>query len=341
MKKLNIVQYGVTHEHAAGKIATLRALTDIFEIVGIVDDRAGSAARFPQEVDMTRYEGLPFLTPGEFFRRNDIDIVAIETANADLVPTALKCLDKKIAMHMDKPGGEDQELFERLSRGCEEHHIPFQMGYMLRGNPAIRFCLEAVRKGLLGDIFEVQCDMNHCYGGEEYAQYLRNFRGGLMYNLCCHLIDFTVRMMGRPDNVWSLLKTTAGSPPDSLNNCIAVLEYPHATVTLRSCSKDHGQGRRLRIAGTRGVIDMSPVECFWKPLELTLSLSEAAGDFPAGTHKLTFPLLKDRYAPQFRELAAVVRGEKPVPDIYAHDRLVNEVVLACSQLPGRPKQSGQ
>ena len=58
MEKIKIVQYGVTHEHAAGKIASLRKLTDIFEIVGVIDDRASTAARFPQEVDMSLYEGL-------------------------------------------------------------------------------------------------------------------------------------------------------------------------------------------------------------------------------------------------------------------------------------------
>ena len=76
MERIKIVQYGVTHEHAAGKIASLRKLTDIFEIVGVIDDRASTAARFPQKVDMSLYDGLNFITPEEFFQiiqhRNEI-----------------------------------------------------------------------------------------------------------------------------------------------------------------------------------------------------------------------------------------------------------------------------
>ena len=332
MKKLKLVQYGVTHEHANGKITSLKKLTDIFEIAGVIDDRSSTEARFPQKVNMEPYEGLYMMSEEEFFARNDIDLVVVETANADLVPTALKCLEKRIPMHMDKPGGTNPELFEKLSREYERLQLPFQMGYMLRVNPALQFCTNMVKKGLLGDIFEIQCDMNHSYGGEEYAHYIAKQPGGIMYNLCCHLIDFIVGMMGRPENVFSLLKNTPDAPQGAYNNCMAVLEYKHATATVRSCCKDHGLGRRLRIAGTKGVIDMCPIETFWERLTVSLSLSENSGDFPAGVHTLTFPIFKDRYAPQFREMAAIIRGEKPNVDIYAHDRMVNEVVLACSKL---------
>ena len=38
-KKLRVVQFGVSHEHADGKLATIKALPDEFELVGVVDDR--------------------------------------------------------------------------------------------------------------------------------------------------------------------------------------------------------------------------------------------------------------------------------------------------------------
>ena len=68
----------------------------------------------------------------------------METANAELAPTALKILEKKLPMHMDKPGG-DAELFDRLSREYERLQLPFQMGYMLRVNPALQFCTSMVK----------------------------------------------------------------------------------------------------------------------------------------------------------------------------------------------------
>ena len=38
MKKIKIGQIGIRHEHAAGKIATLKNLPEVYEIVGVVDD---------------------------------------------------------------------------------------------------------------------------------------------------------------------------------------------------------------------------------------------------------------------------------------------------------------
>ena len=332
MRKLKIVQFGVTHEHAPGKIETLKKMTDVFEIVGVVDDRASTAARFPQQVVMSHYEGLQLMTEEEFFARNDFDLVVLETANADLAPTALRILEKKLPMHMDKPGG-NPKLFDKLSSEYERLQLPFQMGYMLRGNPAFQFCARAVKNGLLGDIFEIQCDMHHHYGGEEYAHYIARQPGGIMFNLCCHLLDFIVGMMGKPQNVVSFLKSTPDAPTGALNNCMAVLEYSNSTATVRSCCKDNGLGRRLRIAGTKGVIDMCPTEVFWEPMQVNLTLAENSGDFPAGLHTLKFPLYKDRYAAQFQDLAAIIRGEKANDTaIYAHDRLVNHVLMACSKL---------
>ena len=331
MKKLKLVQFGVTHEHAMGKIDSIKKMTDTFEIAGVVDDRASTAARFPQIVDMTHCENLNMITEAEFFERNDFDLVVLETANAELAPTALKILEKKLPMHMDKPGG-DAELFDRLSREYERLQLPFQMGYMLRVNPVFQFCARCIKNGLLGDIFEIQCDMHHHYGGEEYAHYMAEQPGGIMFNLCCHLLDFIVGVMGKPENIFSSLKSTPDAPNGALNNCMAVLEYAHATATVRACCKDFSSGRRLRIAGTKGVIEMCPTEKFSTPMDITLTLSENSGDFPAGLHKLQFPLFKDRYAPQLQELADIINGKKPNVDIYAHDRLVNHVILACSQL---------
>ena len=39
-KRLKTLFYGMSHEHAPGKIATLRKLTDDFEVVAIADDTA-------------------------------------------------------------------------------------------------------------------------------------------------------------------------------------------------------------------------------------------------------------------------------------------------------------
>ena len=104
-------------------------------------------------------------------------------------------------------------------------------------------------------------------------------------------------------------------------------------MTLRACSRIPGNidKRRIRIAGTGGVIEFSPVERFdGKGVEVALLLTKDANGFPAGTHTLRFPPQADRYEEQLIELAKMIRGEMKNPYSYEHDYLVEEITLAAS-----------
>ncbi len=335
MEKVKIIQIGVTHEHAGGKMLSLRKLPDFFDVIGYVDDREFSVT--PQlcgDVEKP-YENLRKFSLDEALNYPGLEAVAIEVPNNELVPIAMRCMERGLAMHMDKPAGEDLPLYRKLLDGCAAKKIPFQMGFMFRGNPAFQFCISAIRQKIIGEVFELEADMNHCYGGEKYQEYIGKFPGGIMYNLGCHLIDFVVSAMGHPDKVTPFLKSAPGYPGSIRNNCMAVLEYPHALVTLRSCSKDTANvfGRRVRVAGTNGSICFSPQECYCsKPVEISLNLEKSAGGFPAGKHHLQFPLQEDRYADQLKELAGMIQGECSSPYSYEHDYLVHEITLAASGL---------
>jgi predicted dehydrogenase len=332
MRKIKIGQLGVCHEHADGKIKTLRKMSDVFEIVGVVDDRATRFVRFAGD-NLAPYDGLKWMTEEELFKTPGLEAVAVETPNDDLVPTALRCMERNLAMHMDKPAGYDLTLYERLLRGCEERKLPFQIGYMFRNNPAFQFSLQAFRKGWLGDIFEVQANMSHHYGGEAYQHYLGRLPGGILFNLGCHLIDFIVALLGKPAKATSFLKSTPGLPDSIKNNGLAILEYPHATVTVRACSLEAGglEHRRLKICGTLGTIELSPLERFdGKPLTMQMILLEGNADYPAGAHTLDFGVQNDRYESQLLEFAGMIRGTQNDPHTREHDYQVHETLLAAA-----------
>ena len=335
MERINIIQIGMCHEHANGKIALLKKRPDIFNLIGYVDERDFCfSPRLPSPYNPEYYADLKRFTLDEALNCPGLEAVTVEVPNNDLVPVAMQCMEHNLAMHMDKPAGEDLSLYRKLLDGCKAKKLPFQMGFMFRGNPAFLFCIKAIREKLLGDVFEIEADMNHCYGGEAYQEYIGKFPGGLMYNLGCHLIDFVVAAMGRPEKVTPFLKSAPGYPDCIHNNCMAVLEYPNALVTLRSCSKDKAlQNRSLKIAGTKGTAILAPLERFdGQRLELSLSLAEASGSFPAGRHTLRFPVQRDRYEAQLLEFARMIRGEIQTTWTYEHDYLVHEVTLAASNL---------
>jgi predicted dehydrogenase len=234
---------------------------------------------------------------------------------------------------MDKPGGDNLEMFARLRKACEERGLPFQMGYMFRNNPAMRWCLKASRDRWFGNILEIQCDMNHDYGGDDYQEYIGKFQGGVMFNLGCHLTDFVVALMGRPKNVTSFLKSAPGWPETVRNHSLAVLEYEHTLASLRVCSLSPGgvNARRLKISGDKGAVELSPLECYdGTPIRMNLTKLEGNEAYSAGTHIVEFGIKNDRYEDQLLELALMINGEMENPYKYEHDYLAQEVLLAAA-----------
>ena len=332
MKKLKIIQIGITHEHAPGKFLSLQRLPETFEIAGFVDERSFAGTPYYKEPKLELYNQFPSLTLKEALEFPGLDAVAVEVPNNDLVPVAMACMKRGLPMHMDKPAGIDLGLYRELLAGCKKRDLPFQMGYMFRSNPAFQFCLDMARKGYLGEIFEVEADMNHDYGDDAYDCYLGKFKGGIIYNLGCHFFDFFISLLGRPEKVTSFLRSTPGSAPGCGNSGITVLEYPHASAVFKA-SAHAPRGipcRRLKICGTRGAIELSPLELFNAPWELTLSLKEGNCEYEAGRHTVAMPIVGDRYEDQLREFAAMIRKEKASSYSFEHDYLVHEISLRAS-----------
>lgn len=332
MRKIKIAQIGITHEHAEGKILSLEKLSDVYEIAGVVNDLDFSTTpRYINEVQEC-FRKHRFLTMDEVLNDPSIQAVTVEVPNNELVSVALKFAEKGIAMHMDKPAGTDPALFKQLLDICKERQVPFQMGFMFRGNPAFQFCLKAIREKWIGEVISIEADMNHGYGEEVYQQYIAKFSGGLMYNLGCHLIDFITAAMGKPQNVSGFLRSAPGDPDEIKNNCLAILEYPHAYAVVKTCSRQKNSvpARAMRITGTNGIISFSPVERFdGQPVVVDMVIKDDLG-YPSGNHRITLPLQSDRYTEQLLELARIIRKEAQPAYSTEYDYLVHKITLAAA-----------
>lgn len=328
MKPIRIGQIGVGHAHASEKMVALRRLPEFFEVVGVAEEQNP----YPRSTDA--YDGLPRMTEEELLSVPGLQAVAVETNMPELVATATRCMERGLHMHMDKPGGETLEPFARLIEGCREKSLAIQLGYMYRSNPAINFCLRALREGWLGDVFQIDAVMSR-FDGDDYRRFMAGYPGGAMFIFGSHLIDLAVAMLGRPENVVSFQKQTRD---DGLNdNGLAVLEYPRATVTIRSSvvEADGMKHRRMVVCGTKGTVEICPLEhpsdrYHLDPLHLRLTLREDCPKYPAGTHIVNVGVMNGRYDDQLTELARTINGEIENPYPYDHELLVQETLLAAA-----------
>ena len=336
MKKIKIGQIGIGHNHGSEKMRALRELPDIFEVVGVVES---DPYWYNERKDLDAYKGLPFMTEEELFATPDLEAVAIETDGKYLISTALRCAERGLHLHMDKPGGEELENFRKLCDICKEKDLAFQSAYVYRYNPALKFCVEAVKNGWLGDIFEIHSVMSRDDSDNDaYRKWLSQFKGGAFYIFAGYLIDIILQMLGEPDKVTSFLKKTRNDT--LIDNGLAVLEYPRATATARvSVAEIDGfNHRRLIICGTEGSAELCPIEpgpqqYYTQDLTVRLTLKKDCGPYKAGTHTVNCGTLNGRYDRQLIEFAKIVRKEISNPYPIEHEYLLHKTLLQACEFP--------
>jgi predicted dehydrogenase len=323
--KIKIGQLGTKHAHASGKLASIRKFSDAYELVGVVEEDEAQRKRLASS---ETYQDVKWLTEEQLLNTSGLQAVAVETEVKQLVPTAQKCLDAGLHIHLDKPAGESLAAVRKLHATATNKRLTIQMGYMLRYNPAFQLTYRAVREGWLGDVFEIHTVMSKKVNAAARKSLLEN-PGGTMYELGCHIIDSLVFMLGKPAQVTPHIRQTLN---DGLqDNMLAVFDYPKATATVRSSVVEPVGFRRRQfvVVGTEGVIDIRPLE----PPQMDLVLEQPQGDFKKGVQTPLFAKATGRYDGEFLDLAAVIRQEKEFAWSAEHDLATHEAILQASGMP--------
>lgn len=303
--RIRVAQIGTSHAHAAGKMDALRSLPELYDVAGFAEP---IAARQAAAQKSKSFAGLKYLTEAEILADPSIRVVVIETTLEDSSRAALAALKAGKHIHLDKPGAERHADFVALRRYASEKGLTVQMGYMLRYNPAIQLLVRAVKEGWLGEVMEIDASMGKLLddaGRKRFAQ----LPGGGMYELACHLVDTVVTLMGPPTSIQAFGNATRAPQDAFVDNQLAVLSYPKATVTIRCNHADPfgGPHRALAVRGTRGAMEIRPLESGKGVLRL--DQARADGRFKKGENALALDVPKGRYDEEFRDLARVLRGQ--------------------------------
>ena len=324
MDKIKIAQIGIGHNHGSEKMRAARSFPDVFEVVGVCEaDPAWMKSRGSLDV----YQGLPFMSEEELLDVPGLAAVLIETDVWNLIPTAQRCIDRDLHVHIDKPAGENLAAFEKLLSDAKRKNLVVQLAYMYRYNNAVRYARDLAASGALGEIFEIDAVMSTEHS-RDFRDWLRHFRGGAMYIFGCHLIDLVIGFRGRPDAITPFLGKTRHEGVDVYDNTLAVLEYPNGPSTVRVSSVEvNGYGRRqFVVLGTKGSIEIKPFE---RPTVVTYA--EGGGDIYCDCKRvIELPSMGGRYDELLLDFARCVRGEKENPFGYEHELLVHKATLKAS-----------
>ena len=322
MDKIKIGQIGIGHNHGRMKMAAVRKMPDLFEVIGYSEE---DPRWLEKRGSLAEYDGLRRMSEEELLEQCEAVLVECDVWN--LTATAQRCIDAGKHIHLDKPASGTLEQYKCLLDSAQTRGLAVQLGYMYRYNPAIRRCLAAAKNGELGEIYSINAEMS-TYHKPEYRRWLQNFPGGILYILGSHLVDLIVYLMGEPERITTFLKHTQMDGIDVPDNNLAVLEYGPALARIFVSSVEvNGWGRRqFVVAGSKGTMHIEPIENEIKMTYSDLDIATKAHE----DHHIELPYedvpKENRYDDMMKDFYDIVRGRKENPFTYEHEYTVQKVL---------------
>ena len=322
MKKIKIGQIGIGHNHGEGKMLAVQKFPEFFEVIGYAEE---NEEWIEKRGNLSCYKDLPRLSVEEIIEKSDAILVECDVWN--LTKVAKMCVEAGKHVHIDKPASGTLAEFEELLNIAKEKNLTVQMGYMYRYNFAIQKIMDMIKKGELGEIYQIDAEMS-TYHSKEYREWLKHFKGGSMYIFGSHLIDLVVSILGEPKKVYPFIKQTGFEGVYSDDNNFAVLEYDKAIARITNLSVEvNGWGmRRFAIMGSKGTVEIKPMERNVKMTKSTTDIaSNAYQDMKEKVDIKDVPTLS-RYDEMMKDFYKSIIGEKENPYSYEHELAVQKTL---------------
>ncbi len=328
-RKLRVAQIGAAHLHAGAALSTIRRHSDLFDLVGyaVPEEEKDS----PFYAASKKYETH---SVEEIFALSDLDALFLEVSEKDLTKYALRAAKLGLNVYMDKPGGIGLSDFEELVETIKKNKKILHLGYMYRYNPAVQELLAKVRRGDLGEIYSVEAQMS-CFTSPLFREFLKDYPGGMMFQLGCHLVDLILQIQGLPEKVVPLNAKTGFEGKDCFDCGFAALKYKNGVSFVKTSAVERGGfiRRQLVVCGTKGTVELRPLEKDateeHNDSKLCTDMYETySGDWVTEAKKTTTDVY-NRYDAMILSFAKVLRGEKENPYTPDYELALYKTILAC------------
>ena len=326
--KMRMAQYGIGHDHAAGKARVMRE-SDAVELAGVCEPSERLRAALGGD---STYTGVHwFATPEEMLEDSSIEAIAVEGRVSDNLAFARACLEHGKHVWLDKPAGDDLEAFAGVLDLAAERKLHLQLGYMFRYNAGFQFIVDWATSGRLGAILSVRARIStrpSTADGWMRWDSRGERAGGIMFILAGHLIDIVVALLGRPHGVTPFARQHSAEFPGSATTPPRCWSIPRR---WRWSSRWRRRWTPWRRAGWRCTAPAAVpfwsrwsrqrCACVWMPTAM-MGMAPAGGRWRWSS--------APRYVESLRAFMATIRDEQPADRTFAHELAVQETILAAA-----------
>lgn len=226
---IGVAFVGCTHPHIFPRIDILRAQGGV-TLVGCYDPDSHLTSVLEKNYGLHTFD-----TADALLDQPGINLAIIEGWEKDNPGYVTKALEREQAILLEKPGAPNLEAMQAMMAEVRGKPIPFQVGYMLPFNSAIRHAHRILSEGVLGPITLARVHAATPVGGSrEIWQSLPDDQGGLMYTDACHAVHLIIRLLGMPTRVKGTILALPegetviahGFKEDTLSGLGATVEMP-------------------------------------------------------------------------------------------------------------------
>ena len=329
---IRMAQYGTGHGRAAGKLRSMEQHPDV-EVAGVLEPNAEQRVRAANGAfaDVHWFE-----SEAEMLADDSIVAVASEGRNSESLSQTEAIVSAGRHVWYDKSAGDDWGQAQKVFATAKKNHIHIQMGYMLRYHETFQQVAEMARSGFLGQVFSVRTHMSTFLTPEAQQVIADSHPGGILYDLCGHVLDQIVWMLGRPSKVVPFLRHHGGQVPGFMDNGLCVYEFDGALATIDIAAMEtRPMARRFEVYGTRGSAIIP--EPFEPGSKLRLCLDEARGGYAEGEQTIELQTRSRQacYDAELVEFVQVVRdGKAPLRDLDYELMLQETILRSAGELQG-------
>ncbi len=335
---------GAAHSHLSGKVQAIASgQVEGVELAGAYE--ADPALRARREADPI-YAGIRWVPRAEDLLANtSIQGIITDGEVWQFLDHARQALLAGKHLYLEKPAGLSLDAYREVLDLAAARGLVVLMAYHFRNSPPFQLLLRLARERLLGDIFAVRGRIGK--PKSHYDRWLESmpYPGHIMFEMCGHLIDPMVALLGRPQRVTPFLRSDYRRPESGegpillpvrgipgedaerpfIDNSLAVFEWERAMGVVESSGMEVGATRRFEVLGTRGTFVVEPPG----GAQARLYLEEAAAGFQQGWQVVDGDPWT-AFAQDLRELAAAIRGECMPQFGPDHDFIVQETLLRAA-----------